>query len=132
MILLILVSIVGLYFYFRRKAHLRNKRSTLTASDFGTSSDLEERVPLGALSLNDSRDDLSSPKRKARGYANLSGSGGGGGGKAKGKGKERRSESGSASARMSPDFRGGNLNGNGNGNGEVMFALGDDDEDDRR
>lgn len=108
MILLILLSIVGLYFYFRRKARLRHRLGLSDDTDAGSA---EERVPLGAMpiSLEDGRN---SPRGKR--YSTR-----------KGKGKMRDSDGGNG--RYTPPLGGGH--GSERGSAEVVFALGDEEDE---
>lgn len=116
MILLILISIVALYFYFRRKARLRQH---LSLNEDGS---LEERVPLGAMSLEDG---LGSPRGKRS---------------RKGKGRARELDGkytpplgrgrGLDSPRGSPRGHGLGLESS-RGSGEVVFAIEDDEDEER-
>ncbi|WVQ79509.1 pheromone-processing carboxypeptidase KEX1 [Cryptococcus sp. DSM 104549] len=116
LVLIILCSIVGIYFYFRRKP-VRRSRIALGAPrhrDRGRDAeegDAAERVPLGAERVE--MEDIERAERYDEGYRFDDGVGGEGrqrgGGKGKGKAKERVSEE-----------------------GEVVFSLGDEDDDDRR
>ncbi|KIR34460.1 pheromone-processing carboxypeptidase KEX1 [Cryptococcus deuterogattii MMRL2647] len=108
LVLGILVSIVGLYFYFRRKPVSYRSRIALKQrgrhrrSHDRDEGDTAERMPLGSERLE--LDDI----ERAEGYEFDDRDGEGYSGKGKGKGKELA-----------------------NDREEVMFALGDDDEDDR-
>lgn len=106
LVLGILVSIAGLYFYFRRKPVSYRSRISLKqrgrrrrANDMDEG-DAAERIPLGSERLG--LDDI----ERAEGYEFDDGERYSN--KGKGKGKERAQD-----------------------REEVMFALGDDDEDDR-
>lgn len=108
LVLGILVSIAGLYFYFRRKPVSYRSRISLKqrgrhrrAHDMDEG-DAAERIPLGSERLG--LDDI----ERAEGYEFDDGDGERYSNKGKGKGKERAQD-----------------------REEVMFALGDDDEDDR-
>lgn len=108
LVLGILVSIVGLYFYFRSKPVSYRSRIALKQrgrhrrSHDRDEGDTAERMPLGSERLE--LDDI----ERAEGYEFDDRDGEGYGGKGKGKGKE-----------LADDRE------------EIMFALGDDDEDER-
>lgn len=133
MILLFLISIVGLYFFFRRKAHLRRQKFGIMDGADGSA---EERVPLGALHLEDG---MGSPRGKRL---------------RKGKGRARDPDSpglaGGGGGRSTPPLNGERGHGHGRGHsggghggseggsefgspaGTVMFALGDEEEDEAK
>ncbi|WVW86604.1 hypothetical protein I302_108655 [Kwoniella bestiolae CBS 10118] len=104
LILFILLSIVALYFYFRRRGALRRSRIGLGIPR--EDGDLSERIPLGSERVE--MDDIERAERYNEEYldagdreSRLR--------KGKGKGKERYDED--------------------EGRGETVFALGDEDED---
>lgn len=116
MILLFLISIVALYFFFRRKAALRYKNGGMGGfNDDGT---LEERVPLGAMSLEDGRGSpgMGSPRGKRL---------------RKGKGKARGESGGGG--RYTPPLSGGGGHGRADSDAgsvdQVVFALGDEEDE---
>lgn len=138
MILLFLISIVGLYFFFRRKAHLRRQKFGIMDAAAADGS-AEERVPLGALHLEDG---MGSPRgkrlRKGKGRARdpdspgLAGGGrytppmGGerGHGHGHGRGHSRGGSGPHGGSEAGSEF--------GSPAGTVMFALGDEEEDEAK
>lgn len=64
MILLILCSIVGLYFYFRRRRPTHHKRGVVGLPTDRERDDIEERVPLGSERVE--MDDLEDRERRQR------------------------------------------------------------------
>ncbi|WWD20051.1 hypothetical protein CI109_104524 [Kwoniella shandongensis] len=105
LILMILISIVALYFYFRRRGHIRRTRGGalgLPRED----GDASERIPLGSQQVE--LDDIERAERYGDGDAGF--------GPRKGKGKGKA----------------GSDDGFENDGREVVFSLGDEDEDERR
>lgn len=117
MILFILVGIVALYFYFRRRGRVRRR----VALGVGRDADAAERVPLGRVDPDAAEEyELDDAER---------GAGGGGGrspGKA-GKGRGRGKGKGRGEARKRDGWENGEEEGEGSPR-EVVFALGDDED----
>jgi len=112
MILIILLSVVALYFYFRARGRLRRLRGLGPVDIGGDTDSLDERIPLGAEEYELDSGYPSSPRKGKAGYDPLSSGKPRGAVRGKGKGKAKARDS---------DLE--------DGRREVVFALGDEEEE---
>jgi hypothetical protein len=120
LILFILLGIVALYFYFRRRGRVRRRVALGTGRD--READAAERVPLGRVDPDAAEEyELDDAERGGGGGGRSPGKVGKGKGRGKGKGKGR------GEARKRDGWEDGEEEGEGSPR-EVVFALGDDED----